>query len=346
MPSADEDIFAKMLKSELQYNIYLFCGNDDFLKEHYSNLLTKKVVDEALMFFNFHKYEDNAAPLYEVFADAENLPVMSEKTCIFVKNYSLDKLGSKELAEFENMLKGIPETTVIVFYFSADFIPSGKNAKWDTVIKLFERLGCVVRTDHRSPAKLAKLLSSRAKERGTSIDTDTAVYLINAVGEDMQTVLNEFNKVCAFSEGKPITEEMIDMTATKSVEASVFDISTSIFSGNTDRAYSILNELLRQKVQSSAVIGALANSYVNAYRLKAAFNAGMTAEDFYKDYQYRETRYTFGKIAPFVKKSTISSLRKAVAILAEADKKSKSSAVADDILLTELISKLASCRSE
>ena len=346
MPSADEDIFAKMLKSELQYNIFLFCGSDDFLKEHYSNLLTKKVVDEAMMLFNFHKYEDNAAPLYEIFTDAENLPVMSENTCLFVKNYSLEKLGSKELTEFEDNLRNIPESTVMIFYFSSDFIPSGKNAKWDAVIKLFEKLGCVVRTDHRSPAKLAKLLVSRAKERGTSIDTDTALYLINVVGDDMQTVLNEFNKVCAFSEGKPITEEMIDMTATKSVEASVFDISTSIFSGNTDKAYSILGELLRQKVQSSAVIGALANSYVNAYRLKTAFNAGMTADDFYKDYQYRETRYTFGKIAPFVKKSTISSLRKAVAILSEADKKSKSSAVADEILLTELISKLASCRSE
>ncbi len=346
MPSADEDIFAKMLKSELNYNLFLFCGSDDFLKEHYSNLLTKKVVDEAMMFFNYHKYEDNAVQLHEIFADAENLPVMSEKTCLFVKNYSLDKLGSKEFSEFENNLKNIPETTVMIFYFSSDFIPSGKNAKWDGIIKLFEKIGCVVKTDHRSPAKLAKLLASRAKERGTSIDTDTALYLINVVGEDMQTVLNEFNKVCAFSEGNPITESMIDMTATKSVEASVFDISTSIFSGNTDKAFSILNELLRQKVQSSAIIGALANSYVNAYRLKTAFNAGMTAEDFYKDYQYKETRYTFGKIAPFVKKSTISSLRKAIGILSEADKKSKSSAIPDDILLTELISKLASCRSE
>ncbi len=346
MPLTDEDIFAKMLKSEIEYNIFLFCGSDDFLKEHYSNLLTKKVVDEAMMFFNFHKYEDNASGLHEIFADAENLPVMSEKTCLFVKNYSLDKLGSKELTEFEDKLKAIPETTVMIFYFSSDFIPTGKNAKWDAVIKIFEKLGCVVKTDHRSPAKLAKLLVSRAKERGTAIDTDTALYLINSVGDDMQTVLNEFNKVCAFSEGKPITEAMIDMTATKSVEASVFDISTNIFSGNTDKAFSILNELLRQKVQAGAIIGALANSYVNAYRLKTAFNAGMTAEDFYKDYQYRETRYTFGKIAPFVKKNTISSFRRAIAILAEADKKSKSSAIADNILLTELISKLASCRSE
>ncbi len=346
MPSVDEDVFAKMLKSELNHNVYMFCGTDDFLKEHYSSLLTKKAVDEAMMFFNFHKYEDNAVQLSDIFADAENLPVMSQNTCLFVKNYSIEKLGSKELAEFENNLKNIPETTVMIFYFSADFIPAGKNAKWDTVIKLFEKVGCVVKTDHRSPAKLARLLVSRAKERGTSIDSDTALYLINAVGDDMQTVLNEFNKVCAFSEGNPITEAMIDMTATKSVEASVFDISTSIFSGNTDRAFSILNELLRQKVQSSAIIGALANAYVNAYRLKTAFNAGMSAEDFYKEYQYREIRYTFGKIAPFVKKSTIASLRSAISILAEADKKSKSSAIADDILLTELISKLASCRSE
>ncbi len=342
MPFVDEDVFAKMLKGEIKENIFLISGDDDYLKEHYCNLLTGKTVDESLMFFNFHKYEDDETDLETIFADAENLPLMAEKTCLLVRNYPLDSLSAKALTQFEENLRSIPESTVMIFYYGSNTLPTGKNAKWDAVIKVFEKLGTVVKIEHRTPSKTAKLLVSRAKDRGTSIDYDTALYLVSSVGEDLQTILNEFNKVCAYSQGQPVTAEMIDETAVKSVEASVFDISASIFSGDTDKAYKILNELLRQKIPGSSIIGALASAYVNAYRLKLSYNSDKQISDFASAFQYKETKYTFSKIAPFVRKSSVTALRSALDILSEADVKSKSSRISDDILLTELISKLSS----
>ncbi len=344
MAFTDEDSFSKILKNGTDKNIFLFIGDDDYLKEFYCNSLVTKTVDEACKFFNFHKYEDDEADLDTIFSDADNLPVMSDKTCLLVRNYPLDKLSSKEQTAFEENIKNIPETTVMIFYFSASLLPAGKNAKWDALTNIFDRNGIVARIDHRTPSKMAKLLVSRAKDRGTSIDFETALYLIDCVGDDLQIILNEFNKICAFSCGEPVTKEMIDLTAAKSVEASVFDISTSIFSGNTDNAFRILNELLRQKVSSSSIIGALSTAYVNAYRLKVAYNCVKTPEDFAKVFQYKETKYTFGKIAQFVKKSRISAIRRALDILSEADVKSKSTGTSDDILLTELITNLASVR--
>lgn len=344
MPFKDEDSFARLLKNPLENNIFLFTGDDDYLKEFYCNKLADKTVDESLKFFNFHKYEDDETELDSIFADGDNLPVMSDRTCLLVRNYPLDKLSAKELQSFEESLKELPETTVLIFYFSSAVFPSGKNAKWDAVTNIIDKYGIVVKIDHRTQGKTAKLLASRAKERDTSIDYDTALYLIDCVGDDLQIILNEFNKICAFSCGEPITREMIDLTAAKSVEASVFDISTSIFSGNTDNAFRILNELLRQKVSSSSIIGALANAYVNAYRLKVALNCDKSPEDFKNEFRYKETKYTFSKISPFVRKSKLSSLRKALDILSETDVKSKSSSTPDDILLTELITKLASVR--
>ena len=341
MPFIDEDIFAKMLKSEIKGSIFLFAGDDDYLKEHYCNQLIAGTVDESLMFFNFHKYEDDEASLETIFSDAQNLPLMAEKTCLLIKNHPLDSLSTKALSEFQERLKAVPDTTVMIFYFSSDILPSGKNAKWDNVIKIFDSMGTVVKIEHRTPAKTAKLLVARAKDRGTTIDYDTAMYLISSVGEDLQTVLNEFNKVCAYSQGQPVTKEMVDATAVKSVEASVFDISTAIFSADADKAYRILGELLRQKVNASSIIGALANAYVNAYRLKLSYNSDKAIGDFATAFQYKETKYTFSKIAPFVKKSSVASLRKALDILSAADVKSKSSRISEETLLTELISKLS-----
>lgn len=346
MSLTNEDSFAKLIKGELKDNIYLFYGEDDYLKDYYSGLLVSKTVDSSLEFFNLKKYEDADTEIEDIFADAETLPVMAEKRCSVIKNYPLLELNTKAVADFEKALANVPETSVMVFIFSSDKVSTVKNAKWDNIVKIFDKLGTVVKTDHRTISKTAKLLVSRAKDKGTSIDTDTALYLINCVGDDLQTVLNEFNKVCAFSQGQPVTKQMIDLTAVKSIEASVFDISESIFSGNSDRAFEILSELLKQKVQSSAIIGALGSAYVNAYRLKVALNADKGVGDFSNAYQYRETKYTFGKISAFTRKSSLKSIRNALDVLLKADVKSKSIKISDEMLLTELISELVSCAKE
>lgn len=344
MSLTNEDSFARLVKGNLSGNIFMFCGDDDYLKEYYVGLLIKKTVDPSLEFFNLKKYEGDETDLDEIFADAELLPVMAPKRCLLVKNYPLHELNTKALTDFQTAIENIPDSTIMIFWFSSDFIPSGKNAKWDNIVKLFDKCGTVAKLEHRTNAKTAKLLVARAKDKGTSIDTENAMYLISCVGDDLQIILNEFNKVCAFSQGQPITKEMIDMTAVKSIEASVFDISESIFSGNTDRAFDILSQLLRQKVQASAIIGALGSAYVNVYRLKVALNADKTVNDFASLYAYRETKYTFGKISAFARKSSLKSIRKALRVLSEADIKSKSSKISDEMLLTQLVSELASCR--
>lgn len=340
MPQIDEDGLKKLLKTGYDKNVFMFYGDDDYLKNFYCEKIISVTVDDALKAFNLHIYEDDDTSLERIFADAEVLPVMADKTCLLIKNYPLNLLGSAQVKSFEKQLSEIPETTVMIFYFSSDIITGQKNSKWDNISKIFIKLGNAVKIDHRTQAKTAKLLVSRAKEKGTQIDIDTANYLIECVGSDMSTLLNEFNKVCAYSCGQPVTKEMVDITAVKSIEASVFDISTSIFDGNTDKAYKVLQVLLKQKTPAQSIIGALASSYVNLYRYKVALNADKTVNEFAKEYQYRETKYQFRKISGFARKTRLSSIRKSIYILSEADIKSKTMKINDEILLTELIAKL------
>lgn len=346
MPVLDEEKVAKLLKTPVTDNVWLFFGDDSFLKDFYCNKLISATVDESLKFFNFHSY-DEKTDLEEIFATAENLPVMCEKSCIQVKNYPLNQLSDSALKEFEKNLSDIPETTVLIFFYSGDDVQYSpkKSSKWNNVVNIFAKYGIAAEINHRTAAKTAKLLVAKAKERGTSIDTDTALYLLMCVGDDMQTLLNEFNKVCAFADGESITREMIDETCVKSIEASVFDISTSIFAGDTDKAFALLNELLRQKTPAASIIGALSSSYVNIYRYKLALNADKSISDFASLFGYGDKyNYTFNKISAFTRQSKLSDIRKAIDILADADIKSKSGGAGDVILLTELISKLAQCR--
>ncbi|MBQ6119853.1 MAG: DNA polymerase III subunit delta [Clostridia bacterium] len=348
MPLLEEDGFAKLLKNDIRDNLFFIFGDDDYLKGFYCDRLVAKTVDESMKLFNYHVYQDDSTDLETIFAEAENLPMMAERTCLLVRNYPLQDLKKEQLARLEQMLDNLPETSVLIFFFNT--IPvtynGGKSGKWGGVVSMFLKRGVVVRLDHRSKEKIAAMLVRGAKERGAVIGQAEALYFAECVGDDLQFLLNEFNKLCAYSEGQPITKEMIDVTAVKSVEANVFEISASIFGGNTDKAFAIANELIRQKTELQPILGAMASAYVDIYRLKAALNAGRHTADFADAFGYKgNSSYRFRKIDGFARKSSIGSIRKAIDILAEADVRSKSSGADGAILLTETIAKLASCVS-
>lgn len=347
MPLLDEEKLNKLLKTGINNNVFFIWGDDDFLKDYYCDKLITAIVPEALRVFNFHVYQDKDTDIETIFADADNLPMMAEKTCLLVRNYPLHEMNADQLKEFENKLKDVPETTVLVFFYNTLEVNYSlkKPGKWTPVINLISKYGIAAQIDHRTPAKMAKMLVSKAKDRGTTIDPDEAMYLVQCVGDDMQTLLNEFNKICAYSQGEKITKKMIDQTAVKSVEANVFDISICILNEEVDKAFGMLNELLRQKTEIQYIIGTLAGTYVNIYRYKTAMLSDKGYMDFAEVFGYKgKIDMTFNKIYSYTKKTKLSSIRKALNILAEADVKCKSTKVDDQILLTETVAKLAACR--
>lgn len=346
MPLIDENALAKKLKAPLNDHLWLLFGDDDFLKEHYCKKLVDACVNEDLRFFNFHTYNDTETELIDIFADADNLPVMSEKTCLLVRNYPLCDLGDNQRKDFESRLKAVPDTTVMIFYYNTMELFDGKHivSKWSETVDLFTSLGVAVNLSHRSQNKIAGMLVSRAPSRGTVISEAEAQYLVDTVGDDMQTLFNEFNKLCSYSCGQPITKQMIDEIAVKSIDANVFDISTAILSGKTDKAFAVTKELLRTKTPVQPIIGALAGTFVNLYRYKTAASAGHTYEELAAPFGYKGNySYSFRQLSPYVSKIPAGSIREAVNILLETDTKTKSMAFDPTTLMSELIARLSQC---
>ncbi len=344
MAIIDEDGFARLLKSPLKEHIFCIFGDDAYLKEVYAERLQKAVIkDDALSFFNLHTYEDDTATLDDILKDADILPVMTDRTCLMIKNYPLNKLGEKGLKELEKDLLDTPESSVLIFYYSAVDFTNNKREfpDWNSVIAMFARCGTAAELSHRTERKMIQMLIKGAGARGTSIGAAEAEYLLGVVGDDLGNLLNEFNKLCAYADGAPVTTEMIDSIATKSVEASVFDISAMIFSGNADRAFAIVYELLRQKTPIQSIIGALNQSYMTIYRYKVMRSANRSLPEMTQAMGYKtDQSYVFNKVAGFANKTDINRIRRSLDILMEADIASKSSNTPPETLLTGVIAKL------
>lgn len=347
MAILDEEAFRTHIKSGSFSRVYFLFGEDLFLKEFYLKQLTDSVCDERFAVFNMHKFTDDDT-VDDILLACESLPMMSDYSCVAVRDFNLPALTADESKDFFEAIKQLPETTVLIFAcMTPEIIYTPKKSdRWKKYIDEILKCGTVVNISHRSPAKIAQLLVSKAKDRGTSIDKDTALYFIRRAGDDLQTLFNEFNKVCAYSLGQPVTAEMIDETVVKTVEASVFDIHHAIITGNNDRAYEIMDELLKKKTEIPPIVGALALPYVDLYRCKVYKLAGKGADDVAVDFEYGNRTFAVRNAFADASRCSLKELKTAIQLLSEADILSKSTSASDRLLLEELFARLILLHSE
>ena len=254
MPLIDEQTLKGQIKENKFQTSYLIYGSEAYLKQYYANLIASKCVSKDMEGFNLRKFDaENNNDIRELMEATDTLPVFSEYTCTLMKNFALDSMYSQDKAGFEEWLKNMPETTVAVFWQDTTEINPKKNAKWKSVIELFNKYGAVLCLDTMDRNSLAKTVAGGLKKRGKEIDRVTAFYLIDTVGDDLNILLNEVDKLANYCQGESVTKADIDAVCIKSLEANVFDLSKSLVGRNLSRCYHILNKLFEDKEKPEIV---------------------------------------------------------------------------------------------
>ncbi len=339
-----EEQLKEQLKSRSFSNLYLIYGEENYLKEYYVNKLKKALVDSDFADFNLHIHEKGSS-LDDILMDAQMMPMMGEYTVVVVHDYPLT--DSKEYMEkLKEFFKDVPETCVLVFWLDSITFDEKKDSKWISIVNAFSKAGDAVNLARRSEGDLAKLVMTRAKKRGCEIDNSSARYLVNAVGLDIQTVINETEKICAYLPSGTITREVIDKLAVKSLQARVFDLSKYILSGDSDRAYNSLRALFAQREDAIPILAVISSYYIDMYRAKCAKASGVTERDVMDYYNYGVRDWVLTNAARDGARISVVSLRQAIDILSKTDELMKSTAVDRNLLLEETVAKLLLIRNK
>lgn len=341
MPEIDEAILKNQIKEHKFANSYLIYGNEPYLKQHYANLITKKCVTEGMEGFNLRKFDaENGNDIQELIDSTDTLPAFSEYTCTLMKDFPVDSFYSSDKKRFEAWIKEMPETTVAVFWQDTGEINPKKNSKWKSVISVFAKYGCVVCFDKMDRSSLAKTVTGGLKKRGKDIDRDTAFYLIDTVGNDLNILLNEVEKLANYQKGSIITKADINAVCIKSLESNIYDLSKGLFSNNIERCFKILNKLFEDKEKPEIILGVLAGNFIDIYRAKASVSAGKNA-DYLKDfYNYKNTEFRLRNAARDASRLDLASVRKCIGLLGEADRQIKLRTVDEKTVLERLLIEL------
>ena len=336
MPALNESALKEKLK-ENPVGVYLIYGEEKYSVKAYIDKIVKKTVDESFADFNFHTFDGKESTLSEVYESAQAVPMMAETKCVLAKDFPLDTLDDDGLDQLRTIIEDNPEDCALVFSFVA-YEPKG--AKWTKVIKLFEKYAFAVKLDKKTAQELAVMLERGAKKRGTAFEKGVAAYLVSCVGSDLNTLLNETEKVCAYAQGE-ITKSDVDAVCIKSLDAKVFDMIKDLTARRFDSAFKKLEILFEQREDEFQILGALIASYNDIYRAKAAVKSGGRAENVAQFYNYSGKEFRLANAARSSSSLTFDDIGECIDILVEADTAMKSTSTDKRLILEKAVVKLA-----
>lgn len=338
MAIAFEDTLKKSLGNKI-LPVYIFFGDDSWLKKSYTDKISKKITEPDDV-FNFARF-DRSCSLQDVYDFAMQLPIMGERKCVILSDYDFEHCSKTDFDRLCELLSDMPDTATLIFTLDTVEFDSKKSSKFKKIVSAAEKSGGIaVKLDHRKAPELVKMLCDGATKRGCGIDSATAKYLIETAGEDINTLINELNKLCAYVGKGNIDKSCIDLVSVKTVESSVYNLSRYIFECNITSALSILDELFFMRVEPMIILHTISSVYVDMYRIYSAKKENLKVSDISGVFGYKGREFVLERSAVTLKKFDAVKLKLSLDTLIEADLSLKSFGADSRTILEQLIIKL------
>lgn len=319
--------------------MYLLFGDDSFLKTHYTKQIEKKA-DIGDPFFNLQKFETEA-DLQDVFDAVNQYPMMSDKKVVILSDYQFSSASESDFKKLCELLRGAVDSCVLILKFDGvEFDPKSSKAK-----KLIEAAekggGKAVELGSRNRAQLKKMLRDGAQKRGSQMSEKTADYIIDSVGDDINTLRNELDKLCFFKANSEIDNETVDLVCTKSVEASIYDYAKQIMAGNISKALELLDDMFFMRFEPMVILHTVSSTYVDMYRVAAGQKAGKNRGEIGEEMGYAKNRLFVLDNAQYnLKKFDSNKQNLSFEALLEADRQLKSFGIDPRTVLEQLTVRL------
>ncbi len=340
MPEITEAELKKQIEKADFARFYFLYGEEKYLVGYYARRIVGKAGAEGPRDFNLQKFDGGETGVDEIASAVEALPVMAERKCVAVANLDANALRGAEAEKLWELLGDLPETCVLVVYALSFDFDERRDKNWKKFLAKANEAGVTVPFRRLTEARLEKLVCDGAEKRGCEMTRRNAARMLGLCGSDMQTALNELEKLCAYAGGGEITAEEVDLLTVKNLEARVFDLSKAIMAGNSDGAYAILGQLFYQNEEPVAILAVLSGAYLDLYRVKTALQSGCTALEPAKYFDYARKEFRLKNAGYNAKRYSDEMLRQCLGALLDADVALKSARGDRRLILEKLIAQL------
>jgi DNA polymerase III subunit delta len=333
-----ESVF-KDLQNKKFAPVYFLQGEEAYYIDIIINDRENNILSESEKSFNFLVLYGKEVDMSTIITNARRYPMMSERQVVIIKEaQEIQDLGKEEgLKLFEHYLKNPLPSTILVFGHKHKTIDKRK-----AIHKLLEQQAVMVTTKKVTDYQLPDWISTYVKSKGYTIDPKAVHMLSDNIGNNLERLSNEINKVLINLPDKGnLSPELIQKHVGISKEYNVFELQKALTNRDVYKANQIVN-YFEANTKSNPIIPIIALLFSFYSKLLQVHHA--------KDKSERALASIL-KINPYGIKEYIQAGRnyplpkviENIGFLSTADRHSKgieNSSVSDGQILKELVFKL------
>lgn len=331
----------KALKQDLKNGtagrLYVFHGEETYLREYYLAELKKKLLPEGLETFNLHTIAGKDCSVQLLAQTVDCLPMMSERTVIVVTDYDLFGGSADSREDIMALFADLPDYCCLVFVY--DLLPYKPDARTKMAAAL-KTHGSVVAFHRQEQGDLVDWIARRFKATGHSIGTEEARYLLFLCGDLMNNLISEIGKISAYARHPRITREDIDAVAIPIVDAVVFQMTDAIARGDFDKAASVMSDLLGSQESPIMILSVVGKYFRQLYTARLARDNGKSTAWLMEQWGMKNS-WPAEKLMDAARRYSLPWCRNAVTRCAETDLAMKSYGGDERDLLVSLVLELA-----
>ncbi|MBR3646616.1 MAG: DNA polymerase III subunit delta [Lachnospiraceae bacterium] len=246
------------IKNKKFKKLYLLYGEEEYMKRYYFNALVKAISADDTM--NTTRYEGKNINISEVIDMAETMPFLADYRLVILEDTGLSKSTDDKFIQY---MSEIPDTTIMIF------VETSVDAR-TKMFKTIKANGYACEFKRQTEDSLIKWAAGKLGRDGKRITVQNAEYLVSKIGDDMELLSNELDKLISYLGDKEVVDkEDINAICTTQLSVKIFDMIDAISEKNQKKTLDAYYELLATKEPPARIL----------YMITRQFNLMLQAKD-------------------------------------------------------------------
>lgn len=260
-------------------NFYLLYSGDGAILNKEINDLEKKldISDTDIIYYNIDDIDG-------IINEASTIGMFSLNKFIIINmdSYFKDKKDIPNINLLENYFDSYNSNSYLVFVCNSDSIDSRKK-----IVNLIKKYGIVKKLEVNDNY-LNDYVNNYLKDNGYKINNGDVVYFINRIGNNINNVTNELDKLMLYKiNDKIINRNDIDLLTVENIDDSIYDLVNCILKNDNEKAIKLYNNFIDNGMDVNQIVAIIAAQIRLLYQVKRLYNSGKSNDEIAKILEFK-----------------------------------------------------------
>ena len=247
-------------------NLNLIIGEDKQLIDYYLQDILKKINynDEDKI-----TYDMSISTLSDILDEASMISLFSSIKVIIGNNFDISRINDNEFEYLTKYTLNINKDCYIVLIASK---VDGRS-KYYKLIK--DKFNIIDTSKSNNKDELLNYIKNKINENKYKIDYYNIEYLLNKVGNDINNINLELDKLFIYKENdKIINKEDIDLLIIDNIDNIIYEFTNAFIDKNMDKVIKMYHDFKKQNIGADYLISSLSNVLRQVLIIKILSNNG------------------------------------------------------------------------